>query len=129
MVNILIALLSASFERVHASSKAYFVLQRAKEIINRENSTDGKTRLDHLEKIKNPVTENTYTVTDENLKTKDTMDLIKESTEDIRRDINNLRIEMNKFKILKVKNKDQVHNIELFLIIYLLNQDSKHTCA
>lgn len=51
MVNIIIALLTTTFNSVHESSKAHFVLQRATEVIHIENNLSIKRRINHLYEI------------------------------------------------------------------------------
>ena len=52
LVNIFIAILSSTFDRVYSSARAYFLLLRAQRIINNEHSSQSK-RLRHLIRIAN----------------------------------------------------------------------------
>ena len=52
MVNIFIAILSSTFDRVYSSARAYFLLLRAQRIINNEHSSQSQ-RLRHLIRLSN----------------------------------------------------------------------------
>ncbi len=61
-------MLSATFQRVYESSKAYFLLQRAIEIVRIENSDFYKCkRLNHLRSLQNKYVDNNFTLFDEML--------------------------------------------------------------
>lgn len=89
LVNIFIALLTSTFTRVHDSSKAYFVLQRAIEIINRENhSVFRRKRPEHLRELQKDYVDNKYSVTSELPSSlSETMEPVKDTMRDIREEI------------------------------------------
>ena len=60
MVNILIALLTATFNEVHVSSRAHFLLQRAIEVILIENKLSQVARYKHLKKLQKSYIDNSY---------------------------------------------------------------------
>jgi hypothetical protein len=60
MVNIFIALLTSTFNVVHDSSKAFFLLQRAIEVIHIENKLGRRARYNHLKKLEKSYIDNNY---------------------------------------------------------------------
>jgi len=58
LVNIFIAMLSSTFERVRHSAKAYFLMQRATIILTIELQLTNKNRIKHLNKLNKRYQEN-----------------------------------------------------------------------
>ena len=97
-VNIFIAMLTHTFNRVYQSSKAYFVFQRANEIIRRENNMNEKIRHKHLNKVRMDCIDSNYSVLNPfELKRgkNEENDLIKKSIKETEQDIQKLNENVN----------------------------------
>ena len=92
LVNIFIAILSSTFDRVYSSARAYFLLLRAQRIINNEHSSQSK-RLRHLIRIANK----SYEVSS-------TSSVIQESKEDYIEQVNKL-IMKDRDELAKINQK------------------------
>jgi hypothetical protein len=124
-VNVFIAQLTATFNRIHDKSKAYFMLQRAKEVLSIEHSMKIENYKKHLEKLqkreedKKPRKKNL----DHNMndQTKDlineTIKTIKEQAEKLDEKLNELT---NQFVIYMKKNNMLI--IFFFLIHFISNR-------
>jgi hypothetical protein len=110
LVNIFIALLTSTFTRVHDSSKAFFVLQRAIEVINRENRPSFlDTRYKHLCELKKDFVDNHYSVTGEfksSLSQK--LDPVKDSMKDLKEEIDGLYEKLESLQIEIVIADDSI---------------------
>lgn len=102
MVNIFIALLTSTFTRVHDSSKAYFILQRAIEIVKIENRLSEEKRYDHLVKLRKDYVDKKYSaLTDigKGLAITDKFEPVIESMKEIRQEIDSLNEKLKNFKV------------------------------
>jgi hypothetical protein len=59
-INIFIALLSFTFNRIHDSSRAYFLLQRASEIVRIENRQTNEKKHKHYTELKGKYVDKTH---------------------------------------------------------------------
>lgn len=104
MINIFIAMLTATFNTVHESSKAYFLLQRASEILQFQYMLSDTYMFKHYTSLKNDIQEDRFTI---DLIRDDFMQSIiplKESIALTKREIKNFK------KKLKVKNFNYLNN-------------------
>lgn len=91
MVNIFIALLTSTFTRVHDSSKAYFILQRAIEIVRIENKLDPINKYKHLVEIGKDYIDKAFSSLREINDTKnDAFDAVKDSIKVIKEEVTDL---------------------------------------
>ena len=96
-VNIFIALLNSTFSRVHDQSKAYFIMQRAAEVLENEhkmNRADYKKHLESLQKSYEDSKTSSLLLNVDNLK----QNLINETIKTIRGRADELDQEINKIK-------------------------------
>ena len=98
LVNIFIALLSSTFERVQHSAKAYFLLLRAQRLINNENKAL-RNREAHLRRLRIPYEERSYKV---QIK-EDKEDYLGSLTKDLNKSRDDLKFLNMKFDDLKFK--------------------------
>ena len=98
LVNIFIALLSSTFERVQHSAKAYFLLLRAQRLINNENKAI-RNREAHLRRLRQPYEERSYQV---QIK-EDKEDYLGSLTKDLNKSRDDLKFLNMKFDDLKLK--------------------------
>ncbi|CAF0899221.1 unnamed protein product [Brachionus calyciflorus] len=101
LVNIFIALLSSTFERVHSFSKGVFLIERAKEIIQLERSLSENTRIKRLQNI--PY-EYITKFKPENSKDDVGLEQVLEPVKESLRDMNN-KYESLRINLINVENK------------------------
>lgn len=120
MVNIFIALLTSTFTRVHESSKAYFVLQRATEIIRIENKMNPQDKYKHLMVLSRDYVDKGYSGFNEMKKLKaDAFDTFRDSLKLIREEVTDLSGKLEEMQ-------DEI----VFEFIYLFNYGKKaHKCV
>ena len=107
-VNLFIALLTSTFNRVHDQSRAYFIMQRAAELLKHEHKMEHKKYKAHLESLaksyedKKVKTNNLMVNTDEIKKNQiqDTMRTIRSKANELDLKINELNKKMVKKLII-----------------------------
>jgi peptidoglycan hydrolase CwlO-like protein len=99
LVNIFIAMLTSTFSRVHDSSKAFFVLQRAIEIVRLENRLSSSKRFKHLSELREDFVDDKYSVVkDYESGLSDKLDPVKDSVKDIQEEIADLQKKLENFE-------------------------------
>ncbi len=90
-INIFIALLSFTFNRIHDSARAYFLLQRASEIIRIENRQSNVKKYKHYVDLKEKFVDKTHFNTEfKEMFSFDKIEPIKDNIKDINEQIDNL---------------------------------------
>lgn len=105
MVNIFIALLTSTFSRVHDSSKAYFILQRAMEILRVENRLSVNKKFNHLIKLRDDYVDKSFSAFTEisSSTIEDKFEPVKDSMKEMRHEIDSIY--------------DKLENVEVEMVI------------
>lgn len=90
LINIFIALLTSTFNRVHDSSKAYFLLQRAMEILQIENMLTNARLHRHYRSLQREFTDDHFTFNMNKQNMMDKLEPVRESLNTIRSEIDEL---------------------------------------
>ncbi len=96
-INIFIALLSFTFNRIHDSSRAYFLLQRAIEIVRIENRQTNKTKHKHYTELKEKFVDKTH-FTDLKEDSFDRVEPIEENIKEVNENIDGLNTNLNELE-------------------------------
>ncbi len=99
-INIFIALLSFTFSRIHDSSRAYFLLQRATEIVRIENGQSNEKKYKHYTDLKDKYIDKTHfsDITDIKEDSFDRIEPIEENIKEINENIDGLNTNLNEIE-------------------------------